>query len=75
MAEQIRKSWFRRRVEDALVRGLTRAYETVKVDPAHFLLQLRAAYGLPITSFHGVYSVETNVLDALAARIVRGSNL
>ncbi len=72
MAEQIRKSWFRRRVEDALVRGLTRAYETVKVDPAHFLLQLRAAYGLPITSFHGVYSVETNVLDALAARIVRG---
>jgi uncharacterized protein (DUF697 family) len=36
------------------------------------LLQLRAAYGLPVTSFHGVYSVEINVLDVLADRILRG---
>jgi uncharacterized protein (DUF697 family) len=71
MAEQIRKSWFRGRVEGALVHGLTRAYETVKVDPAHFLLQLRAAYGLPVTSFHGVYSVDINALDDLANRILR----
>lgn len=71
MVEQIRKSWLRRRVEAGLQRGLTRAYETVKVDPAHFLLQLRAAYGLPVTSFQGVYSVDVNVLDDLAGRIVR----
>jgi uncharacterized protein (DUF697 family) len=71
MAEQIRKSWFRGSVEGALVHGLTRAYETVKVDPAHFLLQLRAAYGLPVTSFHGVYSVDINALDDLANRILR----
>jgi len=73
MAEQIRRSWFRRRVENALARGLTRAYQTVKVDPAHFLLQLRAGYGLPVTSFHGVYSVEISVLDDLGGRIARGS--
>jgi hypothetical protein len=72
MAEQVRQSWFRRRVEHALVHGFSRAYQTVKVDPAHFLLQLRAAYGLPVTSFHGVYSVDITILDDLAERIVRG---
>jgi hypothetical protein len=72
MAEQITKSWFRRNVEDALASGLTRAYETVKVDPAHFLLQLRAAYGLPVTNFHGVYSVDISVLDDIADTILRG---
>ncbi len=71
MAEQIRKSWLRRRVEEALVGGLTKAYETVKVDPARFLLQMRAAYGLPVTSFQGVYSVDVTVLDDLAARVLR----
>jgi len=65
------KSWLRRRVEGALVRGLTRAYATVKVDPARFLLQLRAAYDLPITSFQGVYRVELGYLDEVAASIVR----
>jgi hypothetical protein len=48
MTEEITKSWLRGRLEEALGSGLTRAYETVKVDPAKFLLQLRAAYGLPI---------------------------
>jgi hypothetical protein len=71
MADQEQKSWLRRRVENALVRGFSRAYETVKVNPAHFLLQLRAAYGLPVTSFHGVYSVEVEVLDDLAQRVIR----
>jgi len=32
---------------------------------------MRAAYGLPITTFHGVYSVELSILDDLAARVVR----
>ncbi len=48
MAEE-RKSWLRRRVEMALTKGLTRAYETVRVDPEKFLLQLRAAYRVPIS--------------------------
>ena len=70
MAEPIRKSWLRRRFENALRRGFQRAYETVKVDPARFLLQLRAAYGVPITSFQGLYSVEISLLDDLANRVI-----
>jgi EcsC protein family len=73
MPVEIRKSWLRRRVEGALVQGLTRAYETVKVDPDKFLLQLRAAYSLPITSFEGVYSLELEQLDDVAESIVRSS--
>jgi EcsC protein family len=71
MDQQHRKSWIRRRAEMALARGLTRAYKTVQVDPARFLLQLRAAYDLPISSFHGVYGVELGYLDEVAASVVR----
>jgi uncharacterized protein (DUF697 family) len=73
MPVEIRKSWLRRRIEGALVQGLTRAYETVKVDPDRFLLQLRAAYNLPISSFHGVYSVEMDHLDDVAESVIRSS--
>ncbi len=73
MDQEHPKSWLRRRVETALVRGLTRAYETVRVDPAKFLVQLRAAYDLPITSFQGVYRVELGHLDEVAASVIRSS--
>jgi hypothetical protein len=65
-------SWVRRRVETALVHGMNRAYQTVKVDPQHFLLQLRTAYDLPINSFQGVYSLNVETLDSVAERIIRG---
>jgi hypothetical protein len=71
MTEQ-RKSWLRRRAEDALVKGLTRAYSTVRVDPAKFLLQLRAAYRVPISGYHGVFSLDIGELDAVADSIIRG---
>ena len=71
MIEHTRKSWLRRRIEDGLQRGFQHAYETVKVDPSTFLLQLRAAYGLPVSSFQGVYSVEVGHLDDVARRIIR----
>ena len=70
MAEQIRKSWLRGKLEDGLRRGFQHAYETVKVDPQKFLLQLRIAYGVPISSFQGVYSVEISHLDDLADRVI-----
>ena len=70
MAQQSHKSWLRRRVEDGLRRGFQHAYETVKVDPSKFLLQVRSAYRLPITNFQGVYSVEVGQLDALAYRVI-----
>jgi uncharacterized protein (DUF697 family) len=70
MAEQQRKSWVRRKVENALRRSFQHAYETVKVDPNKFLLQLRGAYGVPISTFHGIYSVDVRLLDDLANRVI-----
>jgi len=67
------KSWFRRRVESGLAKGLTHAYETVKVNPDKFLIQLRAAYDLPVTSFKGMQSVDVGQLDDVAASILRSS--
>jgi hypothetical protein len=71
MPDEERKSWLRRRAESALLRGLNRAYETVRVDPNRFLWQLRSAYGLPIASFHGTYSVEMSRLDDVAESVIR----
>lgn len=65
------KSWFRRRVESALVKGLTRAYSTVRVDPEKFLLQLRAAYRVPISGYHGVFSLDVRELDIVSESIIR----
>lgn len=73
MTEDHHKWWLPREVESALVRGLNRAYETVKVDPAKFLLQLRAAYDLPISNFRGTLHVELGYLDQVAASIVRSA--
>jgi hypothetical protein len=71
MAEE-RKSWLRRRVETALTKGLNRAYTTVRVDPDRFLLQLRAAYRVPISGYHGAFSLEIHELDIVAESIIRG---
>src|SRR5579859_5766355 len=70
MVEQ-RKSWLRRRVETGLVKGFTRAYSTVQVDPAKFLMQLQLAYRLPISGYHGIYSLEVHELDSVADGIIR----
>src|ERR1035438_3840116 len=66
------KSWLRVRVEKTLVKGLTRAYSTVQVDPQKFLLQLRTAYRLPVSGYHGVYSLEVGELDMVADDLIRG---
>src|SRR5258707_10786356 len=71
MTEIQRKPWFRGRVETALMKGLTRAYSTVQVDHDKFLLQVRAAYRLPISSYQGVYALDVSELDAVADSIVR----
>jgi hypothetical protein len=65
------KSWLRRRVEAGMVRGLTRAYSTVRVNPERFLWQLRAAYRMPISGYHGVYSLEIGEVDAVADSVIR----
>ena len=71
MASAENKSWLRRQAEGAIRNGLTRAYQTVKVDPERFLFQLRAAYGLPIITFQGVYSVDMSRLDDVAESVIR----
>src|SRR5882672_3300849 len=55
----------------ALSKGLNRAYSTVRVDPGKFLMQLRTAYRLPISGYHGVYSLEVGELDAVAESVIR----
>jgi hypothetical protein len=60
-------------VEQGLVHGFTHAYDTVKVDPHKFLIQMRAAYDLPVTSFQGMHNVELTHLDEVAASIIRSS--
>jgi uncharacterized protein (DUF697 family) len=68
-----KNSWLMRRVEAALRGGFTQAYETVKVDPARFLLQLQAANGLPISTYRGVYSLDIAHLDSVAAQTIHGA--
>ena len=72
MAEQKKKSWLRKKVEGGLLRGLTGAYSSVQVDPERFLIQLRTAYRLPVTGYHGVFSLEVEELDRVADGIIRG---
>src|SRR5882762_10150422 len=71
MADAKSKSWLLTRVEKTLVKGLTRAYSTVQVDPGKFLIQLRAAYRLPISGYHGVYSLDMEELDTVADDLIR----
>lgn len=66
-----KKTWLRRRVEDALQRGFMQAYESVKVDPNNFLLQLRTGYALPISTYDGVFSLPEEHLDAVAFNVIR----
>src|SRR5689334_15916106 len=68
-----KKTWLRGRVEKAIGKAFWHAYKTVRVDPNRFLMEMRAAYGLPITSFQGMYSVEPPVLDTVAESIIHSS--
>jgi uncharacterized protein (DUF697 family) len=67
------QSWIRRRIEKSLSAALTRAYKTVRVEPDRFLIELRAAYGLPVSGFEGMYSLDISLLDNIAERVIRGS--
>jgi hypothetical protein len=41
------------------------------VDPEKFLLQLRVAYRMPISGYHGVYSLEMGEIDVVADDVIR----
>src|SRR6266542_823962 len=65
------KGWLRRRAEDGLRRGFSDAYNTVRVDPEKYLLQLRTAYGVPAGSYAGMFSVPISHLDSVADQVIR----
>lgn len=71
MPSGVQKSWVRRRLEDAIRQAFLRAYETIKVNPQHYLDQLRIAYNLPALTYDGVYSVDPVVLDRIAEDTIR----
>jgi hypothetical protein len=71
MAESLQKNWLRLQVENAVKSGLTQAYETLKVDPDKFVMQLRVAYGLPIVTLRGLYSVDINHIEDVADSVIR----
>ena len=64
-------SWLMRRVEGALRSGLTRAYETIRVDPEQFLFHLRTAHELPVESYGGLFTLPVERLDDIAQQTVR----
>lgn len=64
------KGWIRQRIEDAIRKGLTEAYEVVKVDPQNFLLQMRSAYGVPVGTYDGLFSVDMGLLDRVASETI-----
>ncbi len=59
-------------MEGAIKGGLTRAYDTIKVDPNRFLMQLRVAHGLPLATYQGVYTLPIERLDEVADSVIRG---
>jgi uncharacterized protein (DUF697 family) len=66
-----KKSWLVRKAEEALKRGFTQAYDTVKVDPDRYLLQLQTAHGIPVSTYDGLFSVPLEELDDVAAETIR----
>jgi len=71
MADPPKRTWLIRRAENSLRRGFQRAYETVRVDPQHYLLHLQAAHRLPVSSFEGMSSLPVEQLDELARQTIR----
>jgi len=63
--------WLSRRLENVIRGSLVRAYETVRVDPAHFLFQLQGAHGLPISTFRGMATLPLETVEGIAEQTIR----
>ncbi len=66
-------SWLARRMERAFKSALARAYETVRVEPEEYLMHLRMAHGVPVSSYDGLFTVPVAELDSIAEQTVRGA--
>ncbi|HVJ04380.1 MAG TPA: EcsC family protein [Candidatus Saccharimonadales bacterium] len=66
-------SWIARRLEVALKSALTRTYQSVRVHPDEFLMQLRTAHAVPVSSYEGMFSMPVAELDSIAEQTIRGA--
>jgi EcsC protein family len=66
-------TWFSHLLQASLRGGLRRAYLGVQLNPKKYLRHARRAYGLPIKSWEDVRSVDENLLNQAATRIIRSS--
>jgi hypothetical protein len=73
MTDPSNNSWLAQRLETALKTAITRAYETVRVEPEEYLMQLRMAHGVPVSTYEGLFSVPVAELDSIAEQTVRGA--
>lgn len=73
MTDPVNNSWLAQRLETALKTAITRAYETVRVEPEEYLMQLRMAHGVPVSTYEGLFSVSVAELDSIAEQTVRGA--
>ena len=60
-------------MEGAIRRAFLKAYDTVKVNPEQYLRHLQSAYGVPATTYEGMYSVNVAQLDDIAEDVIRSS--
>lgn len=66
-------SWLAQRMETALKSALSRAYESVRVEPEQYLMQLRMVHGVPVSSYEGFFTLPVAELDSIAEQTVRGA--
>src|SRR3569833_1477759 len=59
--------WIAAKVENAL----NKAYATIRVEPDEYLAHLRAAHGLAVQTYEGMFSVPVEQLDAVALQAIR----
>jgi hypothetical protein len=66
MPRPIQKSWLAHKLNTALTAGFSRAYATVRVDPAVYLRSIQKRYGLPIERFEDMFWISENEVERLA---------
>jgi hypothetical protein len=74
MARARNRSWVAGRVQEALRRGLTRAYLRVRVDPNEYLLHVRRAHRLPIQSWDDMLIVRQEFVDQAAQEAISAAS-
>ncbi len=73
MTPRYQRSWLRRRVNEALVLGFSRAYTRVRVNPWNYLRHIRQSYGLNIQSFADMQHLPLEHIESIALQTISGA--